>query len=57
MAFYQAKEKLRDIFESPITADEAFGKLVEWTESSYKYFPKTSQTIKRWIDEILASDR
>lgn len=54
MAVYQAKEKLRDIFESQITADEAFWKLVEWTESSYKYFPKSSQTIKRWIDEILA---
>ncbi len=54
IAAYQAKEKLRDIFESQITSDEAFWKLVEWTESSYKYFPKSSQTIKRWIDEILA---
>ena len=57
IAAYQAKEKLRDIFESQITSDEAFWKLVEWTESSYKYFPQSSQTIKRWIDEILASDR
>ena len=54
IAAYQAKEKLRDIFESQITSDEAFWKLVEWTESSYKYFPKSCQTIKRWIDEILA---
>ena len=54
IAAYQAKEKLRDIFESQITSDEAFWKLVEWTESSYKYFPKSSQTIKRWLDEILA---
>ncbi|ELS05553.1 transposase family protein [Xenococcus sp. PCC 7305] len=54
MAAYQAKEKLRDIFESQITADKAFWKIVEWTELSYKYFPKSSQTIKRWIDEILA---
>ena len=54
IAAYQAKEKLRDIFESQITSDEAFWKLVEWTEASYKYFPKSSQTIKRWIDEILA---
>ena len=57
IAAYQAKEKLRDIFESQITSDEAFWKFVEWTESSYKYFPQSSQTIKRWIDEILASDR
>ena len=28
--------------------------MIEWTESSYKYFPKSCQTIKRWIDEILA---
>lgn len=54
IAAYQAKEKLRDIFESQITSDEAFWKLAEWTELSYKYFPKSSQTIKRWIDEILA---
>ena len=54
IAAYQAKEKLRDIFESQITSDEAFWKLVEWTELSYKYFPKSSRTIKRWIDEILA---
>ncbi|MCC0179119.1 transposase [Waterburya agarophytonicola K14] len=54
IAVYQTKEKLRDIFESEITGDEAFWKIVEWTESSYKYFPKSCQTIKRWIDEILA---
>lgn len=54
IAMYRDKEKIRDIFESKITGDEAFWKLVEWTESSYKYFPKSCQTIKRWIDEIVA---
>lgn len=54
MKMYQEKEKLRDIFESKITGDEAFWKSVEWAESSYQYFPKSCQTIKRWIDEILA---
>jgi transposase len=54
MVMYQEKEKLRDRFESQITGDEAFWKIVEWTESSYQYFPKSCQTIKRWIDEILA---
>ncbi len=54
MAVYQAKEKLRDIFDSEITSDQAFWKLVEWTESFYKYFPNSYQTIKRWIDEIVA---
>jgi len=51
---YSHKEKLRDIFASQITGDEAFWKMVEWTKLSYKYFPKSCQTIKRWIDEILA---
>lgn len=54
MQMYEEKEKLRDIFESQITRDEAFDKMVLWTESSYKYFPKSCQTIKRWIDEILS---
>ena len=54
MEMYEQKEKLRDIFESKITGDEALWKMVEWTESSYKYFPKSCRTIKRWIDEILA---
>jgi transposase len=51
---YQEKEQLRDIFESQITGEQAFWKMVEWTESSYQDFPKSCQTIKRWIDEILA---
>ena len=34
MKMYREKEKNRDIFESKITGDEAFCKLVEWTESS-----------------------
>lgn len=54
MNMYDKKEKFRDIFESQITGDEAFWQLVEWTESSYKDFPKSCQTIKRWIGEILA---
>ncbi len=54
MEMYQEKENFRDIFERRITADEAFCQLVEWTESSYNYFPNTCRTIKRWIGEILA---
>lgn len=54
MEMYEEKEKIREIFASKITRDEAFDKMVEWTESSYQYFPKSCQTIKRWIDEILA---
>jgi transposase len=54
MAMYQKKEDFRAIFEDKITGDEAFWTIVDWTESSYKYFPKSCQTIKRWIDEIVA---
>jgi transposase len=54
MAMYQKKEDFRAIFEDTITGDEAFWTIVDWTESSYQYFPKSCQTIKRWIDEIVA---
>jgi transposase len=51
---YQMKEDFRDIFERKITGDEAFWCLVEWTVLAYQKFPKSCQTIKRWIEEILA---
>ena len=54
MKMYEKKEELRDIFESQITGDEGFDKMVEWLKSSHQYFPKSCQTIRRWIDEILA---
>ena len=47
MAMYQEKEKLRDIFETKITGDEALWKMEEWTKLSYQYFPKSCQIIKR----------
>jgi transposase len=50
---YQEKEKWREIFNSKITGDEAFWKTIEWIETAHKYFPKSCQTIRRWIDEIL----
>ena len=53
-AMYHDKEAIRDIFDSPITSDEAFDKLLKWTENSYQYFPKSCRTISRWIDEIVA---
>lgn len=54
MKAYQLKEQIRDIFESQITADEAFWHLIEWTRLAFQYFSQSCQTIKRWIDEILA---
>lgn len=51
---YERKEELRDIFALQITSDEALYKFLEWTEKAYQYFPKSCQTISRWIDEIVA---
>lgn len=51
---YRIKEEIRDIFDSQISSDEALDKFIEWTETAYKYFPKSCRTISRWIDEILA---
>ncbi|MBD2364916.1 ISL3 family transposase, partial [Anabaena minutissima FACHB-250] len=51
---YRNKEAIRDIFESHITSDEALYKFLEWTQTAYKFFPKSCRTISRWIDEILA---
>lgn len=51
---YQIKESIRDIFESQITGYKALWDIAEWMKKAYKYFPKSCQTIKRWIDEILA---
>ncbi len=53
MRMYEIKEELRKIFESEITADEALWKFLEWLESAYKYFPKSCQTIRRWLEAIL----
>jgi transposase len=51
---YQIKEAIRDIFESQITRDQAFDEFLAWTENAHQYFPKSCQTIRRWIEEILA---
>ena len=51
---YNQKEAIRTIFESSITRDEALDKFWDWTETAYKFFPKSCRTISRWIDEILA---
>jgi transposase len=53
ITMYAKKEAWRDIFESEITADEALDKIAEWMKSAQKYFPKSCQTIRRWLNEIL----
>ena len=53
MQMYRLKEDLRDIFEKKITSDEALWELVTWLQSSHQFFPKSCQTIRRWLEEIL----
>ena len=53
MQMYRLKEDLRDIFETKITSDEALWELVKWLQSSHQFFPKSCQTIRRWLEEIL----
>ncbi|WP_308256033.1 transposase [Geminocystis sp. GBBB08] len=51
---YDYKEVWRDIFNSEITEEEALDKIGEWIKSAQQYFPKSCDTIRRWIGEILA---
>ena len=53
ISMYQKLELIRDIFDSPRTGNEALWKIVKLTELSYKDFPKSCQTIKIQIDQIL----
>jgi transposase len=46
---YKNKEAIRDIFESHITSDEALYKFLEWTETAYKFFPKSCRTISKLL--------
>lgn len=54
MKMYEKKEEWREIFESKITEDEALDKIGKWMKSAQRYFPKSYQTIRRWMGEILA---
>jgi transposase len=51
---YEEKEAWRDIFENDITEEKALDKIAEWMKSAQKNFPKSCQTIRRWLGEILA---
>ncbi|MGI0481956.1 ISL3 family transposase [Geminocystis sp. CENA526] len=53
LEMYEQKEALRDIFNSEIKEDEALDKIGNWLAVAQKYFPKSCETIRRWIGEIL----
>lgn len=54
MEMYEYKEPWRDIFDSEITEDEGLDKIGKWLKSAQQYFPKSCDTIRRWLGEILA---
>lgn len=50
---YQIKEEIRNIFKPQTISDEALNKFLEWIETAYKYFPKSSQIICRYMNIIV----
>lgn len=51
---HELKEKLRDIFEKNHNWLSGLCKLGSWLLSAVNYFPKSYQTILRWLAEIIA---
>ena len=51
---HELKEELRDIFERNHNWLSGLFKLGSWLLSAANYFPKSYQTILRWLDEIIA---
>lgn len=51
---HELKEELRDIFERNHNWLSGLFKLGSWLLSAVNYFPKSYQTILRWLDEIIA---
>lgn len=51
---HELKEELRDIFEKSNNWLEGLFNLGSWLLSAVNYFPKSYQTILRWLDEIIA---
>jgi transposase len=51
---HELKEEFRDIFEKSNDGLEGLFNLVSWLLSAANYFPKSYQTLLRWLDEIIA---
>lgn len=51
---HELKEEFRDIFEKSNDWLEGLFNLASWLLSAANYFPKSYQTILRWLDEIIA---
>lgn len=51
---HSLKEAFRQIFENSNDWVEGLFGFSEWLTEAIEYFPKSSQTVKRWIGEIIA---
>lgn len=51
---HELKEELRDIFETSNDWLSGLFNLGSWLLSAANYFPKSCQTIRSWLDEIIA---
>ena len=51
---HQLKEEFIQVFEEGKDWVDGLFKIGEWMEKAIKYFPKSCQTIRRWIGEIIA---
>lgn len=51
---HQLKERLRRIFEKGVDWLLALFLIGKWLVSAQEYFPQSLETIRRWIDEIIA---
>jgi transposase len=53
-AMHKTKELFRDIFEAKTDWGNGLMSLGDWLKNAYLEFPKSCETIKRWIGEIIA---
>lgn len=51
---HKLKEEFREVFEKNTEGNEGLFALSDWLKKAMAYFPKSCQTIRRWIDEITA---
>jgi len=51
---HKLKEEFREVFEKNTEGNEGLFALSDWIKKAMAYFPKSCQTMRRWIDEITA---
>jgi transposase len=51
---HKLKEEFREVFEKNTEGNGGLFALIDWLKKAIDYFPKSCQTIRRWIDEITA---